>query len=268
MTNTTTNNTNNNVSENIIPTSLLQDVLNKHNVKVNVNEKVFSERQKEDSREGWVKKRDTLVANLQHEINIFNIDDESKVEKYLNYWGDENSVNKDKFFYWLDEENTIKQKNTYNRRIVKDIYSMKSIEDGEKPDGKKKYKRVNDKHLGYEIDIMIGCIPLLGRILNTKKDGSTIYKKLTNKDGSPKLGKDGKQLQSPTWINNTIKNSDGSPLNKEDVIKLLPSLKESFEGDNFKDKFIEIDLSMKSDSNKKNTSKKSQSNQTEDTSSK
>ena len=244
-------------NDNISVGSFLDDVLKKHNYEIVENEKVFSERKKADNREGWIMKRDTLLSNIQHEINIFNIEDVDKQKEYIAYWSNKNSLNKDKLLHWLDEDNTLTDKFTYCRRLVKEMYSFKSIINEENPtkkDGKHNYKRDKDEFLGYEIDLMVGQVAILGKILNTKKDGTTIYK--VDKETGKK---------TPTWRNNTIKHPDGSPLSKEDVISLLPDLKESFEGDNYKEKFIQLDLSMKrKDAKSSKSTKSKKSSESED----
>ena len=253
-------------NKNILEGTLLDNILQQHNVGIVINEKVYADRKKADGRDDWVKKRDTIVSNLQHEINYFNLKDEEKRKAYLDYWGKEKSLNKDRQLPWLNEEDTI-GKYTYNRRLVKEVWSYTSKVDENKPtriDSKgkevKNWKRIKDELLGYEIDIMIGQVPLLGRILNTKinpdtKEVEIIKKKLTDDDGNQLLDKEGNPRTANTWINNTIKSYDGSPFSEEELIKFLPSLKRGFEGDNMKTKFQTIVTSMKNTSSPtKNTS--------------
>jgi len=72
--------------------------------------------------------------------------DSQSRKDYLVYWGNKHSLNKDKFFSHLEERNSIGEKHSYRRRVVKEEWSMKSEEDGFKKDGKtKKHKRVKDE---------------------------------------------------------------------------------------------------------------------------
>ena len=249
MENTILNNTP--VEGNYTSGSKFQNMMTQHGMKISVNEKVYSGRQTLDGRRSWEKKRDTILSNIAHEINIFSMRDSQSRKDYLVYWGNKHSLNKDKFFSHLEESNSIGEKHGYRRRIVKEEWSMKSEEDGFKKDGKtKKYKRVKDEFLGFEIDIMVGQLPLLGRILDTKINSETgdkepIMKKLTDKDGIKLLDEDGKQRENYTWRNNTFRNSDGSFLNEEKLVSFLKGLKEVFEGDNFKEELLQIDRDMK-----------------------
>ena len=65
-------------NKNILEGTLLDNILQQHNVGIVINEKVYADRKKADGRDDWVKKRDTIVSNLQHEINYFNLKDEEK----------------------------------------------------------------------------------------------------------------------------------------------------------------------------------------------
>tara|TARA_B110000240_G_scaffold175646_1_gene203019 strand:+ start:148 stop:1023 length:876 start_codon:yes stop_codon:yes gene_type:complete len=249
MENTILNNTP--VEGNYTSGSKFQNMMTQHGMKISVNEKVYSGRQTLDGRRSWEKKRDTILSNIAHEINIFSMRDSQSRKDYLVYWGNKHSLNKDKFFSHLEESNSIGEKHAYRRRVVKEEWSMKSEEDGFKTDGKtKKFKRVKDEFLGFEIDIMVGQLPLLGRILDTKINSETgdkepIMKKLTDKDGNKLLDEDGKQRENYTWRNNTFRNSDGSFLNEEKLVTFLRGLKEIFEGDNFKEELLQIDRDMK-----------------------
>lgn len=251
MTNIITNNTPPKV--NLIQGTNIETILNNLGKSVIVNEKVYADRNAKDGRKRWEKKRDKILASIQHEINIFSKEDEAKREEYINYWGDENSLNKDKFFSHLEESDSIGDKNVYKRRIVKAEYSYINEEtDAFKEDGvTKKTRRVKDKVLGYEVDIMVGKTPLLGSIIDTKTDSETgevspIMKKINNKDGSKKIDEvTGKQVENVTWRNNTIKNADGSLIQEGELVEFLTQLKVGFEGDNFKEKLIEIDRSLK-----------------------
>ena len=80
-------------NKNILEGTLLDNILQQHNVGIVINEKVYADRKKADGRDDWVKKRDTIVSNLQHEINYFNLKDEEKRKAYLDYWGKEKSLN-------------------------------------------------------------------------------------------------------------------------------------------------------------------------------
>ena len=267
MENTILNNTP--VEGNYTSGSKFQNMMTQHGMKISVNEKVYSGRQTLDGRRSWEKKRDTILSNIAHEINIFSMRDSQSRKDYLVYWGNKHSLNKDKFFSHLEESNSIGEKHAYRRRVVKEEWSMKSEEDGFKKDGEtKKFKRVKDEFLGFEIDIMVGQLPLLGRILDTKINSETgdkepIMKKLTDKDGNKLLDEDGKQRENYTWRNNTFRNSDGSFLNEEKLVTFLRGLKEVFEGDNFKEELLQIDRDMK---NKAKSSKVSisEDNVTED----
>ena len=260
MTNIITNNTT--TKANLIHGSMIERILNETGKAVVEDKKTYADRKAIDGRRGWIKKRDRILSNIQHEINIYSLEDEEKREAYLKYWGDKNSLNKDKFYNHLEESDSIGEKNVFKRRIVKAEYSHKNVFNGYKADGKtKKFKREDDELLGYEIDIMIGYKPLLGSIIDTKIDTSTkddeeikyipIMKKITNKDGSPKIDeKTGKQKENLTWRNNTIKNMDGSYLKEEELVSFLTKLKVGFEGDNFKQELIQIHKDMKSEKTK------------------
>ena len=79
------------------------------------------------SRDDWMMKRDRLLINLRHEINLCNIDNEKDKKAYLDYWGNPYSLNKkanesdkEQFLPWLPEDTNIGKDNTYGgRRIVK-----------------------------------------------------------------------------------------------------------------------------------------------------
>ena len=65
---------------------LLGSILSKHNLKVVEDVKTFTSRQRQDERNTderrWEIPRDTLVSNFQHEINIFNFDNDKDREEF------------------------------------------------------------------------------------------------------------------------------------------------------------------------------------------
>ena len=80
-------------------------------------------------REDWVVKRDRLLINLRHELNLCKIENEKDKEEYYEYWKNPNSLNKkindddEKCFIpWLPEGEKIGSENCYGRRIVKSKY--------------------------------------------------------------------------------------------------------------------------------------------------
>jgi len=71
-------------------------------------------------RDDWMMKRDRLLINLKHELKLCELDSEEEKKKYLKYWGNPNSLNKDQFIEWYAAEEQIGKDNTYGgRRIVK-----------------------------------------------------------------------------------------------------------------------------------------------------
>lgn len=267
---------------------LLGSILSNHNLKVVEDVKTFTSRQPRDERNTderrWEIPRDTLVSNFQHEINIFNFDNDEERKEYIKYWKNPESTNKDKQLHWLEEDAVLGDKNTYSRRYVKEVWDYTYKINEEKPTKKDKNgkivdnkKRVKDELLGYEIDVMIGSIPLFGRILNETKDGEPILKPVTKKDTnkkSPTFGETIKvyeddgvtQKKVKTWRNSTIKNPDGTPLSEEQVKQLLPSLKDSFADENYKDELVTIMKAMKNPKKDDDNSQTNNNSETNDNS--